>query len=180
MEGTAYIVRCQHCGVARKSYNDPRRGISVIECKRPCGNSHYDWTFVDTIALSDTWPPANAAEGDVPVYVRPTPPPLLLSTPTSSRTASPSPTNPRTGSPAALKAPLQFSSKGRGSLARSPPATTTRRRPSPSPASPSPLSCGQLEGGERGAVLAGAMTTAVPTKKEKCTKTKGKRDCVVQ
>ncbi|KAG5490450.1 hypothetical protein JKF63_00570 [Porcisia hertigi] len=72
MTGVAYLVRCQHCGVARKSYNDPRRGISVIECKRPCGNSHYNWTYIQTIPENEVWPQENVMESIIPVYLRPT------------------------------------------------------------------------------------------------------------
>lgn len=108
MRGVAYIVRCQHCGVARKSYNDPRRGISVIECRQPCGNSHYNWTYIQTIPESEEYPLANVEENIIPVYVPPT------------RALSTSPSPSWHGTPSSLyqdkgeEERLEFSSGGRG------------------------------------------------------------------
>ncbi|KAG5474052.1 hypothetical protein CUR178_04163 [Leishmania enriettii] len=136
MTGVAYIVRCQHCGVARKSYNDPRRGISVIECKRPCGNSHYHWTYIQTIPASEVWPLPNGEGSTIPVYVPPThPPPASLS---SWLQGSSSTTHPGNGVPSNKKE-LQFSNEGRGSMAR--PTRTSvvsgaRKVSSPCPGNP--------------------------------------------
>ncbi|KAG5498983.1 hypothetical protein GH5_03676 [Leishmania sp. Ghana 2012 LV757] len=120
MTGVAYIVRCQYCGVARKSYNDPRRGISVIECKRPCGNSHYHWSYIQTIPESEVWPLPNGEESAIPVYVPPTHPPPA--SPSSSLQGSSSTTHPGDGLPSNKKE-LQFSSEGRGSMVRSAPTS---------------------------------------------------------
>lgn len=135
MSGVAYIARCRRCGVARKTYNDPRRGISVIECKRPCGDSHYDWAFVQTIAADEAWPPADITTTAIPVYVRPTQPPPSLA---ASRQASPSPTNPGHATPSATKdSKIRYKSKGRDSVARSSsPAARARRASSVSPGAP--------------------------------------------
>ncbi|KAG5473766.1 hypothetical protein LSCM1_04396 [Leishmania martiniquensis] len=115
MTGVAYIVRCQHCGVARKSYNDPRRGISVIECKRPCGDSHYDWTYIQTIPESEVWPLPKIEENAIPVYVRPTHPPQ---SPPSSSVQGRSTRRPCNDLPKDKGEKLQFSSEGRASIAR--------------------------------------------------------------
>lgn len=112
MLGVAYIVRCQRCGVARKSYNDPTRGISVIECKRPCGNSHLEWTLLRTIPAAEEWPPAAPATTDIPLYLPP--PPRATSFP-AERDASPSPARTAAG----FAGKVQFKSKGNGSVARS-------------------------------------------------------------
>ncbi|KAF8276053.1 hypothetical protein TcBrA4_0128510 [Trypanosoma cruzi] len=42
-----YIARCRQCGNSRRTYNDPRLGRSVIECKAACYESHYEWDFVE-------------------------------------------------------------------------------------------------------------------------------------
>lgn len=111
MTNVAFVVRCQRCGVARKSYNDPTRGISVIECKRPCGNSHYDWTLLRTIPATEEWPPAAPAESDIPLYI----PLTHVPVPFEERDGSPAPT--RTAAVSGEK--VQFRSKGKGSLVRS-------------------------------------------------------------
>lgn len=71
----AYVARCECCGIARKTYNDPRRGISRIECKGACGSSHYRWRFIKEIPEKEPWPPSSNPPGgdpDVPYYVPPT------------------------------------------------------------------------------------------------------------
>ncbi|KPA80450.1 hypothetical protein ABB37_04678 [Leptomonas pyrrhocoris] len=121
MLDVAYIVRCQRCGVARKSYNDPRRGISVIECKRPCGNSHYDWSLVRIIPATMTWPPEPPEESDVLLYVPPLhpPPPPPPPLPSAERDASPSPTHPSAERDKKRLGKVTFKGKGNGSVVRS-------------------------------------------------------------
>ncbi|CAJ1990579.1 hypothetical protein LDHU3_29.1500:CDS1 [Leishmania donovani] len=135
MAGVAYIVRCQRCGVARKSYNDPRRGISVIECKQPCGNSHYNWTYIQTIPESEEYPLANVEENIIPVYAPPT------------RALSASPSPPRHTTPPSpykdkgVEERLEFCSEGRGSMACLPPAPAgagAQNVSSPFPGTPYP------------------------------------------
>lgn len=115
MTDVAYIVRCQRCGVARKSYNDPRRGISVIECKRPCGNSHYDWMLVRIIPATEVWPPAPPEVSDIPLYAPPSRPPSS----TQEGDARPSTANPRSEREQNTKEKIQFKSKGKDVVMRS-------------------------------------------------------------
>jgi hypothetical protein len=115
MTDVAYIVRCQRCGVARKSYNDPRRGISVIECKRPCGNSHYEWTLVRVIPAAEVWPPETPEESDIPIYVLPP----RSSTRAAIRDQSPSPTHMSAEQSKEAADTIQFTSQGKGSVVRS-------------------------------------------------------------
>ncbi|KPI89832.1 hypothetical protein ABL78_1095 [Leptomonas seymouri] len=116
MTDVAYIVRCQRCGVARKSFNDPRRGISVIECKRPCGNSHYEWTLVRTIQAAETWPPEPPEKSDILLYVPPTCRPPL---PTAEHSASPSPAHASAEQDKDAMEKAEFESKGSGSVSYS-------------------------------------------------------------
>jgi hypothetical protein len=42
---TSLIVECRQCNNRRTTYNDPRAGATMIECKARCFETHGNWEY---------------------------------------------------------------------------------------------------------------------------------------
>ncbi|CAD2218487.1 hypothetical protein ADEAN_000597600 [Angomonas deanei] len=59
----AYIVRCNDCGYARKTYNDIRGAHATVSCN-VCNTTHSDWSLVREIDPQLEWPLPTHPSGD--------------------------------------------------------------------------------------------------------------------